>query len=55
VRASDHKSASGPRSDRMPLEESAVAQKLIIVGKILILKSDAPDSIVMLSIDPLLS
>ena len=55
VRASDHKSASGPRSDRMPLEGSAVAQKLAVVGKILIPKSDAPDSMVMLSIDPLLS
>ncbi|CZR52083.1 uncharacterized protein PAC_01960 [Phialocephala subalpina] len=54
VRASDRKSASGPRSDRMPLEGSAVAQKLAVVGKILIPKS-APDSIVMLSIDPLLS
>lgn len=55
VRASDHKSASRPRSDRMPLEGSAVAQKLAVVGKILIPKSDAPDSMVMLSIDPLLS
>jgi hypothetical protein len=54
VRASDHKSASGPRSDRI-LEGSAVAQKLAVVGKILIPKSDAPDSMVMLSIDPLLS
>jgi len=54
VRASDHKSASGPRSDRMPLEGGAVAQKLAVVGKILIPKSDAPDSMVMLSIDLLL-
>jgi hypothetical protein len=54
VRASDHKSASGPRNDRMPLEGSAVAQKLAVVGKILIPKSDAPDSMVMLSIDLLL-
>jgi len=39
----------------MPLKGSAVTQKLIIIKKILILKSDAPDSIVILSIDPLLS
>lgn len=55
VCASDYKSASGPRSDRMPLEGSAVAQKLAVVGKILIPKSDAPDSMVTLSIDLLLS
>jgi hypothetical protein len=55
VRASDYKSASRPRSDRMPLEGSAVAQKLTVVGKILIPKSDALDFIVILSINPLLS
>lgn len=55
VRASDNKSACGPRGDRMPLEGRVAAQKLAVVGKILIPKSDAPDSLVMLSIDPLLS
>jgi hypothetical protein len=39
----------------MPLEGRVVAQKLAVVGKILIPKSDTPDSMVMLSIDPLLS
>lgn len=54
MRASDHKLASGPRSNRIPLEGGTVTQKLAIVGKILIPKSDAPDSMVMLSIDLLL-
>ncbi|KAH6667802.1 hypothetical protein B0J14DRAFT_601479 [Halenospora varia] len=54
VCASDNKLASGPRSDRRPLEGRVVAQKLAMAGKILIPKSDAPDLMVMLSIDPLL-
>jgi hypothetical protein len=55
VRGSDNKSASGLRSNKTLLEGRVVAQKLARIGKILILKSDAPSSIVMLSIDPLLS
>jgi hypothetical protein len=55
MRASNYKSASRPRSDRILLEGSAVAQKLTVIRKIFILKSDALDSIVILSINPLLS
>ncbi|KAH8674836.1 hypothetical protein BGZ60DRAFT_279620 [Tricladium varicosporioides] len=55
VRDSDNKSASALGNNKRPLEGRVVAQKLAMTGKILISKSDAPDSMVMLSIDPLLS
>lgn len=55
ARASNHKSACGPRNDRLPLDGKVVAQSLAMVGKILITKRGTPNSTVTLSINPLLS